>query len=89
MKALGIVRKIDELGRVVIPKEIRRVHGWEEGESMEFFVDGNRLVIQPYMGERDRQTALDSLQKLRSGLQGTQQQEIDSVINFLSGKDGE
>lgn len=35
LKALGIVRKLDELGRIVIPKEVRDAQGWEKGEAME------------------------------------------------------
>ena len=37
MKATGIVRRIDDLGRVVIPKEIRRVHRIKEGDPLEIF----------------------------------------------------
>lgn len=39
MKATGIVRRIDDLGRVVIPKEIRRNLGIKEGDPLEIFVD--------------------------------------------------
>ncbi len=45
MKATGIVRRIDELGRVVIPKEIRRNFKIREGEPLEIFVDQNGEVI--------------------------------------------
>ena len=48
LKATGIVRRIDDLGRVVIPKELRRVHGIEEGDPLEFFVDGDRIVLRRY-----------------------------------------
>ena len=37
MKATGIIRRIDDLGRVVIPKEIRRTLGLHEGDPMEIF----------------------------------------------------
>ena len=40
MKATGIVRKVDELGRIVIPKELRRTLNIEEGDPLEIFVDG-------------------------------------------------
>jgi AbrB family looped-hinge helix DNA binding protein len=46
MKALGIVRKIDELGRVVIPKEVRNTQGWEPGTSMEMFMSEEGLVMR-------------------------------------------
>ena len=41
MKATGIVRRIDDLGRVVIPKEIRRTLRLREGDPLELFVDGD------------------------------------------------
>ena len=44
MKATGIVRRIDDLGRVVIPKEIRRTLGIREGEPLEIFLDGKDTI---------------------------------------------
>lgn len=47
MKATGIVRRIDDLGRVVIPKEIRRNANIKEGDALEIFVDdfnGNPMI---------------------------------------------
>ena len=44
MKATGIVRRIDDLGRIVIPKEIRRTVGIREGEPLEIFLDGRDMV---------------------------------------------
>ena len=48
MRATGIVRRIDDLGRVVIPKEIRRMLRIKEGDSLELFMSGNALVLQRY-----------------------------------------
>lgn len=45
MKATGIVRRIDDLGRVVIPKEIRRTMRIREGDPLEIFTDRNGEVI--------------------------------------------
>ena len=45
MKATGIVRRIDDLGRVVIPKEIRRTLRIREGDPLEIFTDTNGEVI--------------------------------------------
>lgn len=45
MKATGIVRRIDDLGRVVIPKEIRRTMRIREGDPLEIFTDGGGEVI--------------------------------------------
>lgn len=47
MKATGIIRRIDDLGRVVIPKEIRRNANIKEGDALEIFVDdfnGNPMI---------------------------------------------
>ena len=48
MKKLGIVRNIDDLGRIVIPKEVRRTLGWESGTAMEMQVEGDTLIISEY-----------------------------------------
>ena len=45
MKATGVVRKIDCLGRIVVPKEIRKVLQIREGSAIEFFVDDNNQII--------------------------------------------
>lgn len=44
MKATGIVRRIDDLGRIVIPKEIRRTIGIHEGEPLEIFIGGDDTI---------------------------------------------
>lgn len=53
MKATGIVRRIDDLGRVVIPKEIRRTMGVKEGDPFEMFIDteSGGLVLMSYHSE--------------------------------------
>lgn len=48
MKSTGIVRKVDELGRVVIPKELRRTLGIEEKDPVEIFVEEDKIVLQKY-----------------------------------------
>ena len=45
MKATGIVRRIDDLGRVVIPKEIRRTMRIREGDPLEIYTDNDGQVI--------------------------------------------
>ena len=44
MKATGIVRRVDDLGRVVIPKDIRRTIGIREGEPLEIFIEGKDTI---------------------------------------------
>lgn len=48
MKATGVVRRIDDLGRIVIPKEIRRNLRIRDGESLEIFVDGNNIILKKF-----------------------------------------
>lgn len=48
MKSTGIIRKVDELGRVVIPKEIRENLEILEKDPVEIFVDGNKVIIKKY-----------------------------------------
>lgn len=48
MKSTGIVRKVDELGRVVIPIELRRTLDIEEKDSLEIYVDGDKIILRKY-----------------------------------------
>lgn len=48
MKATGIVRRVDDLGRILIPKEIRRTLKITDGKPMEFFIDGDSIVLKKY-----------------------------------------
>lgn len=48
MKSTGVVRRIDDLGRIVIPKEIRKVNGIAEGDPMEIFTDGDKIILRKY-----------------------------------------
>ena len=48
MKSTGIVRKVDELGRVVIPIELRRTLNIEEKDSLEIYIDGEHIILKKY-----------------------------------------
>ena len=48
MKATGVVRRIDELGRIVLPKEIRRTLGIDEKDPLEIFVEEDKIVLKRY-----------------------------------------
>lgn len=48
MKSTGIVRKIDELGRIVIPKEIRNVLSIHSNDDLEIFIDNMKIVLKKY-----------------------------------------
>jgi AbrB family transcriptional regulator (stage V sporulation protein T) len=51
MKATGIVRRIDDLGRVMIPKEIRRMLRIREGDPLEIFVQDGGVFFKKYSPE--------------------------------------
>lgn len=48
MRAIGIVRKTDDLGRYVLPREIRRIFNIEIGDSLEIFVDDSSIILKKY-----------------------------------------
>jgi len=52
MKSTGIVRKVDQLGRIVTPIELRRSLGISEGDPMEIFVEDELIIMQKYKAEK-------------------------------------
>ena len=52
MKATGVVRRIDDLGRIVLPKELRRTMRIKEGESLEIYTDGDNKTLTSYLIKR-------------------------------------
>ncbi|KZS48099.1 hypothetical protein AWU65_20295 [Paenibacillus glucanolyticus] len=48
MKTTGIVRRIDDLGRVVVPRELRRAFGIAEGDPLEFYTEGDKIILARY-----------------------------------------
>lgn len=49
MKATGIVRKVDELGRIVLPSELRRVLNINIKDAVEIYVSGESIILKKYM----------------------------------------
>ena len=48
MKSTGIVRKVDELGRIVLPKELRMTLNINEKDALEIFVDNSMIILKKY-----------------------------------------
>ena len=48
MRAIGVVRKVDPLGRIVIPKEVRRTLDIAEKDALEIYVDGEQIILKKY-----------------------------------------
>ena len=71
MKNTGVIRKIDELGRIVIPKEIRKNLNIRNGEDVQIFVEEDKIVLKKY-------------QKILS-IQENAQRYLDLLSRFFSG----
>ena len=67
MKSTGIVRKIDSLGRVVLPIELRRLMSLEDNASLEIFVDGDEIVLI-CDGEDEEEAMKAMVEAIESGL---------------------
>ncbi|MBA5851974.1 stage V sporulation protein T [Clostridium sp. cel8] len=74
MKATGIVRRIDDLGRVVIPKEIRRTLRIREGDPLEIFTDREGGVILK------KYSPIDELSEISKGYAESLEQTIGNII---------
>lgn len=48
MKSTGIVRQVDELGRIVLPMELRRTLGIAKKDSLEIYVDNDKVILKKY-----------------------------------------
>lgn len=48
MKSTGVTRRLDSLGRIAVPIEIRRTMGIEEKDALEIFVDGDKIILKKY-----------------------------------------
>lgn len=48
MKSTGIVRKVDELGRIVLPKELRKTLTIDIKDSLEIYVEGEHIILKKY-----------------------------------------
>ncbi|WDW10038.1 AbrB/MazE/SpoVT family DNA-binding domain-containing protein [Priestia aryabhattai] len=86
MKDLGFIRKLDELGRITIPKEFRDEKGWKQGQTMEISMCGNELVIKSYIVPTEKLRALEWLQLMLEGENDEEKLElVKSTIDFVRG----
>jgi transcriptional pleiotropic regulator of transition state genes len=67
MKATGIVRRVDELGRIVLPMEIRRTLGINPGAPIEIFTTSEGIVLKPYSSRCGVCGNLEDVKKLAKG----------------------
>ena len=80
MKNSGIIRRIDDLGRIVIPKEIRRNLRVKEGTPIEIAVDGNgNIILTPYL------TKAEKLNRWMDTVLTTMDRDLDEVEFYFHG----
>jgi transcriptional pleiotropic regulator of transition state genes len=48
LKPIGVVRKVDQLGRIVLPKSLRRRYEMNEGDPVEILVQGDHIILEKY-----------------------------------------
>ena len=76
MKATGIVRKLDGLGRIVLPIELRRAYGMEPGTAIEVFTDDEGFILRKYQpSNRD-----ENITKLKEAIE---QGEATKALELL------
>lgn len=84
MKAIGIVRKIDELGRICVPKEVRDVNGWKSGQPLEMYMDEGKLVLTGYRANEEKEQALRVLKNLATSDSPKEwDEDLNQVIAYL------
>ena len=68
MKTTGIIRRIDELGRIVIPKEIRKNLRIKNGESLEIYLENDSIILKKYSQiESLKNVSIDRSEERRVG----------------------
>ncbi len=86
LKSTGMTRKVDELGRIVLPIELRRTMNIAEGDPLEIFVEGNHIILRRY----DNAVAIqDDLQRIaaraRDDLPTDKATKVDALLRQLAG----
>ena len=83
MKNLGIVKKLDGLGRVVIPKEICRENGWDKGQPFEIFVSEEGLTLKPQGEDLEKVQIGYELSKLLTSENAAVREIAQKTIAFI------
>ena len=91
MRATGIIRRVDDLGRIVIPKEVRLTMKISEGEAMEIFTDvGHRMVCFQKV-EPSKSSLRDELQRIynryEAELSWAQKGRFNELIQSVNSKE--
>jgi AbrB family transcriptional regulator (stage V sporulation protein T) len=77
MKNTGVIRRIDDLGRVVIPKEIRRTLGIREGDPLEVYIQNDMVCYKKFNAEGELTELLDKAYLLLEEKDNLSEDEIE------------
>ena len=84
MKTTGIVRRVDDLGRVVIPIELRRTLGIGEKDSLEIFVEEDSIIFRKYRRNEDKAHQIAQLANVLEYTDNPHAKElIVDAINYI------
>lgn len=93
MKSTGIIRRVDDLGRVVIPKEIRRTMKINEGDPLEIFVNDDAVCFRKYNTNENIESEIQRLVSLvkddydmDSGFKSGLLYELNKVIELFNNR---
>ncbi len=91
MKTTGVVRRIDDLGRIVIPKELRRTLRIRDGESLEIFVENEMIALKKFSSMSDLQDISNNLtntinQIILKNVMITDRDKVIAVSNNIKSK---
>ena len=78
MKTTGIVRRVDDLGRVVIPIELRRTLGIGEKDSLEIFVEEDSVILRKYRRNEDK---AHQIAQLKEVIEHSDNHHVHQLIN--------
>ena len=67
MKSTGIVRSVDNLGRVVIPAELRNTLGIDKQDPLEIYINNDKIILKKYQPNIEKDEVITNLQKMAAG----------------------
>jgi transcriptional pleiotropic regulator of transition state genes len=82
----GIVRRIDDLGRIVIPAELRHVLGVREGDQLEITLEGDHIAIRPRLPRLVAQFTIDKKKRVALASEAVVLEPGDYVIERIGRK---
>lgn len=84
MKAVGVVRKVDQLGRIVLPKSLRKRYALNEGEPVEILVLGDQIILEKFKPRCVFCTSIDAVSEFNEKhVCSSCISELNELVNHL------